>query len=142
MSGFDLQRFVDAQEGSYDRALAELYAGRKRSHWIWYVFPQIAGLGISSTSKAYAISGLPEARAYLEHPVLGPRLVECARVLTELPGSDPRAVFDHDAVKVHSCMTLFARASDEPVFREVLDQYYGRREDDGTLRELAKLGQA
>ena len=140
MSGdpFDLQRFVDAQEGgTYDGALAELRAGHKRGHWIWFVLPQIAGLGRSETSRYYALSGLDEARAYLAHPVLGPRLVECARALLELPGSDPVAVLGPvDAQKLQSSMTLFARAGDEPVFAEVLDRYFAGAEDDATLDRL------
>ncbi len=134
----DLQRFVDAQSGTYDRVLAELRAGRKSSHWMWFVFPQVAGLGRSATAQHYAISGLDEARAYLAHPVLGPRLVESAQALTELPGSDPVAVLGPvDAVKLRSSMTLFAHAApDEPVFRAVLEQYFGGVEDDATTSRL------
>jgi uncharacterized protein (DUF1810 family) len=134
---FDLERFVAAQRGSYDGALAELRAGRKRGHWIWFVFPQIAGLGFSSTAQRYAISGLDEARAYLAHPVLGPRLVESAQALLGLPGTDPVAVLGPvDAQKLRSSMTLFAQASDEPAFRQVLDRYYDGSEDDATLTRL------
>jgi uncharacterized protein (DUF1810 family) len=137
---FDLQRFVDAQDqgGTYDDALAELRARRKRSHWMWFVFPQVAGLGRSPTAQRYAISGLPEARAYLAHPVLGPRLRECARALTELAGNDAAAVLGPvDGMKLRSSMTLFARAApDEPVFRQVLDQYFGGAEDDATATRL------
>ncbi len=134
----DLQRFVDAQSGTYDRVLAELRAGRKSSHWMWFVFPQVAGLGRSATAQHYAISGLDEARAYLAHPVLGPRLVESAQALTELPGSDPVQVLGPvDAVKLRSSMTLFAHAApDEPVFRAVLDRYFGGAEDDATTSRL------
>jgi uncharacterized protein (DUF1810 family) len=134
---FDLERFVTAQRGTYDSALAELRAGRKRGHWMWFVFPQIAGLGFSSTAQHYAISGLDEARAYLAHPVLGPRLVEAARALLGLPGADPVAVLGSvDALKLRSSMTLFAQASDEPVFRQVLDKFYDGSEDDATLTRL------
>jgi uncharacterized protein (DUF1810 family) len=134
---FDLERFVTAQRGSYDGALAELRAGRKRGHWIWFVFPQIAGLGFSSTAQRYAISGLDEARAYLAHPVLGPRLVESAQALLGLPGTDPVAVLGPvDAQKLRSSMTLFAQACDEPAFRQVLDRYYDGSEDDATLTRL------
>ena len=137
---FDLQRFVDAQDsgGTYDQALAELRAGRKRSHWMWFVFPQIAGLGRSPTSQHFAIPGLPEAEAYLDHPVLGPRLRQCARVLTERRGTDAAEVFGAvDGQKLRSSMTLFARAApDEPVFRQVLEQYFGGREDEGTTSRL------
>jgi uncharacterized protein (DUF1810 family) len=131
---FDLQRFVTAQDGSYDRALAELRRGRKQSHWMWFVFPQIAGLGRSPTAQHYAISGLDEARAYLRHPTLGPRLKESARSLTELSSTDADAVLGPvDAVKLRSSMTLFARADpDEPVFRQVLDQYFAGEPDPAT----------
>ena len=134
----DLQRFVDAQSGTYDRALAELRAGRKTGHWMWFVFPQVAGLGRSATARHYAIADLDESRAHRAHPVLGPRLVECARALTELPGSDPVAVLGPvDAVKLRSSMTLFAHAApDEPVFRAVLEQYFGGVEDDATTSRL------
>jgi uncharacterized protein (DUF1810 family) len=136
---FDLERFVTAQDsgGTYAAALGELRGGRKRGHWMWFVFPQIAGLGVSSTARHYAISGLDEARAYLADPVLGPRLVEAARALTGLDGSDPVAVLGPvDAQKLRSSMTLFGRASDEPVFADVLRQYYGGAEDDATLSRL------
>jgi uncharacterized protein (DUF1810 family) len=134
----DLQRFVEAQEGVYEAALAELRAGGKRSHWMWFVFPQIAGLGRSPMAQRFAIGSLAEARAYLEHPVLGPRLRECAAALTALPGSDPAAVMGGiDAMKLRSSMTLFARADPgEPVFRDVLAQYFGGEEDPETDRRL------
>ena len=131
----DLQRFVDAQDGGvYGRALAELRAGQKRSHWMWFVFPQIAGLGRSPTAQLYAIGSLDEARAYLAHPVLGPRLIECASALLDIGSSDAEAVLGSiDAVKLRSSMTLFARADpDEPVFTGVLDRYFGGRADEAT----------
>jgi uncharacterized protein (DUF1810 family) len=135
-----LQRFVAAQDqgGTYETALAELRAGRKRGHWMWFVFPQIAGLGRSPTAQAYAIASLEEARAYLEHAVLGPRLNECARVLTELPGSSADDIFGAiDALKLRSSMTLFARAAPEnPGFGQVLDRYYGGAGDQATDRLL------
>jgi uncharacterized protein (DUF1810 family) len=135
-----LQRFVAAQDrgGTYETALAELRAGHKRGHWMWFVFPQIAGLGRSPTAQAYAIASLEEARAYLEHAVLGPRLNECARVLTELPGSSADDIFGAiDALKLRSSMTLFARAAPEnPVFGQVLDRYYGGGGDQATDRLL------
>jgi uncharacterized protein (DUF1810 family) len=137
---FDLQRFVDAQDagGTYDSALREVRAGAKRGHWMWFVFPQVAGLGQSPTSRRYAVSGLDEARAYLAHPVLGPRLRECARALTELAGTDARRVFGPvDAQKLQSSMTLFAQAApDEPAFGQVLDQYFGGELDEGTTSRL------
>jgi uncharacterized protein (DUF1810 family) len=134
-----LQRFLAAQDGgTYEQALAELRSGRKRSHWMWFVFPQLAGLGRSETARFYAIADLDEARAYLAHPVLGPRLVECARTLTDLDGRDAVAVFGGiDAQKLHSSMTLFARAApDEPVFPAVLGQYFDGALDDGTTSRL------
>jgi uncharacterized protein (DUF1810 family) len=136
----DLQRFVDAQDagGTYRQAVAELRAGRKRSHWMWFVFPQIAGLGRSATAQHYAISGPDEARAYLAHPVLGPRLRECAGVLTELRTENAEAVFGGiDAQKLRSSMTLFAAAApDEPVFARVLTQYFAGRPDPETISRL------
>ena len=135
----DLSRFLDAQAGgTYERALAELRAGRKQGHWIWFVLPQIAGLGRSPTAQHYAIADLAEARAYLAHPVLGPRLVECAQALTELPGRNPAAVLGPvDAMKLRSSMTLFAHADPaQPVFRAVLEQYFGGQEDDATTSRL------
>ncbi|WP_432573620.1 DUF1810 domain-containing protein [Kineococcus sp. SYSU DK005] len=128
---FDLQRFVEAQEGTYERALAEIAAGRKTSHWMWWVFPQVAGLGSSPTSQRYAVSGLPEAQAYLAHPVLGQRLRECARVLLDLPGRDPVAVFGEvDAAKLRSSMTLFAATDpEEPTFDAVLEGFFGGERD-------------
>ena len=137
---FDLERFVRAQDdgGTYEAAVAELRSGRKRSHWMWYVFPQVAGLGSSPMAQQFALSGLDEARAYLAHPVLGPRLVAAARALTGLPGGDPVAVFGPvDALKLRSSMTLFAHAAGgEPVFADVLAQYYGGAEDPATLSRI------
>lgn len=135
---YDLQRFVDAQAGTYDTALAELRAGRKHTHWMWFVLPQVAGLGRSSTAQRYALDGLDEARAYLAHPVLGPRLVECASAVAELPHADPVALMGSvDAVKLRSSMTLFARAAPQvPVFRTVLDRLFGSQEDAETLSRL------
>ena len=136
----DLARFVTAQDsgGTYAQALAELRRGRKTSHWMWFVFPQVAGLGRSSTARFFAVSGLPEAEAYLAHPVLGPRLLECAAALTELAESDPVRVFGPvDAMKLHSSMTLFTRAApDEPVFTAVLEQYFDGEPDQSTLDRL------
>jgi uncharacterized protein (DUF1810 family) len=137
---FDLERFVRAQDdgGTYEAAVAELRSGRKRGHWMWFVFPQVAGLGSSPMAQQFAVSGLDEARAYLAHPVLGPRLVGAARALTGLPGHDPVAVLGPvDALKLRSSMTLFARAADgEPVFADVLAQYYGGDEDAATLSRI------
>jgi uncharacterized protein (DUF1810 family) len=135
---FDLRRFVDAQTHTYDQALAELRAGEKRTHWMWFVFPQIAGLGHSGMAQRFAITGLDEARAYLAHPTLGRRLVESARALTDLDTADAgRVLGPVDAQKLRSSMTLFAHAApDEPVFREVLDHYFDGTEDDATTSRL------
>jgi uncharacterized protein (DUF1810 family) len=137
---FDLQRFVDAQDagGTYGRALDELRRGRKTSHWMWFVLPQVEGLGRTPTAQRYALAGLEEARAYLAHPVLGPRLRACAQALLDLPGGDPVAVLGEvDAMKLRSCMTLFARAApQEPLFGQVLDTYYGGQEDEATTARL------
>jgi uncharacterized protein (DUF1810 family) len=135
-----LQRFAEAQDegGTYERALAELRAGRKTSHWIWFVFPQIAGLGQSAMSCRYAISSMDEARAYLEHPVLGPRLVESSRALLGHTGPSAQDVLGEiDAVKLRSSMTLFARAKpEETVFAQVLERYFDGEMDEATLRCL------
>src|SRR5260370_32031678 len=125
---YNLERFVTAQNagGSYDRALEELRRGRKTSHWIWYVFPQIAGLGQSQMSRTYAIASLAEAKAYLKDPVLGPRLIECAGVVASAQAQTAEQIFGGiDAQKLHSSMTLFLRAvPTEPVFTQVLDRYF------------------
>jgi uncharacterized protein (DUF1810 family) len=136
-----LERFVAAQDagGTYDAALAELRAGAKRGHWMWFVFPQIAGLGLSPTARRYAIGSLAQARAYLEHPVLGPRLRACAAALAELDGPDDpeRILGGIDALKLRSSMTLFARAAPgESVFTSVLARYYGGALDDATLARI------
>ena len=133
----DLGRFVEAQAGGvHERALAELRDGRKRSHWMWFVFPQIAGLGRSETARRYAIGSLEEARAYLDHPVLGPRLRESARALLDIGATDAVAVLGSvDAMKLRSSMTLFARAAPgEPAFAAVLDRYFGGEADAATDR--------
>jgi uncharacterized protein (DUF1810 family) len=136
----DLHRFVEAQDSSgvYDRALAELRGGRKRGHWMWFVFPQIAGLGSSPTARHYAIADLDEARRYLADPVLGPRLRECARAVAELDTADAADVLGSiDALKLRSSMTLFALADpDEPVFRAVLDRYFDGAFDEGTTSRV------
>jgi uncharacterized protein (DUF1810 family) len=137
---YDLERFVMAQDarGTYASAVAELRAGHKVTHWMWFVFPQIAGLGMSEMSRRYAISSLDEARLYLAHPILGERLRECARVLTELDGKTADDVFGHvDAIKLRSSMTLFARAAPEdPLFAGVLDRYFDGAADDATDARL------
>ena len=137
---FDLERFRTAQAGVYDRALTELRAGHKRGHWIWFVFPQVRGLGSSEMSRRYAIGSLPEARAYLADPTLGPRLRECCEALEALgDGTDIGAVMGGiDALKLRSSMTLFALADPtEPLFRRVLERWYGGERDGATVRLLA-----
>ncbi len=135
-----LDRFVAAQNqaDTFATAVAELRAGAKRSHWMWFVFPQIAGLGQSPTSRRYAIASLEQARAYLAHPVLGPRLIECARILCELEGKTAQDIFGGiDAIKLRSSMTLFARADpSNPVFGQVLGAYFGGVPDQATERLL------
>ena len=136
---FDLQRFVDAQARVYHTVTEELRDGRKRSHWIWFVFPQIAGLGSSPTAARYAISSLDEARAYLAHAVLGPRLRECARLVTQVEDRSITQIFGSpDDLKLRSSMTLFARAtSDNDDFVGVLEKYYGGEEDPLTAARLS-----
>jgi len=141
MSGtdpFDLQRFVGAQAGSFATALGEIRAGRKRSHWIWFIFPQVRGLGVSSTSQHYGISGIAEARAYLEHPVLGPRLLQCTEALLALEGRNASAIMPYpDDLKLRSSMTLFERAAGSgSVFSRVLDEFYEGRRDERTIELL------
>ena len=136
----DLERFVRAQEhgGTYERALSELHRGRKQTHWMWFVFPQVAGLGSSPMAQRYAITSLREAQAFVAHPVLGPRLVASATALVELTSDDPvRVVGAVDSLKLRSSMTLFERAApDQPVFRAVLEQYFGGEPDPATLSRL------
>ena len=135
---YELKRFVDAQDGVYEQACAELRAGRKRSHWMWFVFPQIRGLGSSPTAARFAISGMEEARAYLEHPVLGPRLQECTGIVVGVEGRSVEEIFGYpDDLKFHSSMTLFAKAAAEAgVFGEALEKYFGGEMDRGTLERI------
>jgi uncharacterized protein (DUF1810 family) len=137
---FDLNRFVQAQEEIYPRALAEIRRGQKRSHWMWFIFPQIDGLGYSSTARFYAIKSKGEARAYLDHPLLGKRLVECCEALLKITGKSADEIFDYpDDLKLRSSMTLFASISQpRSVFSRVLDQYYSGQPDDQTLELLEK----
>jgi uncharacterized protein (DUF1810 family) len=139
---FDLERFVSAQRHAYDDALVELRRGRKTGHWIWFVFPQVAGLGRSAMSQLYAIGSLEEAVAYLAHPVLGPRLRQCASALLEHRGRTAESILGGiDAMKVRSSMTLFHRAApDERVCAEVLDAFYAGVPDAATDRLLATSG--
>ena len=134
-----LQRFLDAQDGVYEQALAELRAGRKRTHWMWFVFPQIAGLGHSSTAVYYAIADRTEAQSYLAHPLLGARLAECAQALLGVTGRTAHEILGSpDDLKLRSSMTLFAQvAGPDSVFRRVLERYYGGEADARTLDLLA-----
>jgi uncharacterized protein (DUF1810 family) len=137
---FDLARFVTAQDGSYAQALAELRAGRKRSHWIWYVLPQLRGLGLSAMAERYGLSGLAEARAYLVHPVLGPRLRECVAAMLAHPGRSAHDMLGEiDALKFRSCLTLFAGADRAgSVFEQALSRFYAGRPCAPTLQRLAE----
>jgi len=137
---YDLARFISAQEGVYGRALAELREGLKRSHWMWYIFPQIDGLGHSPTTRLYSIKSLEEARQYLTHPVLGTRLVECAEAVLAVQGQSASDIFGHpDDWKLQSSMTLFELvAGPQSVFERVLDKYYQGKRDARTLQIVGK----
>jgi uncharacterized protein (DUF1810 family) len=138
---FNLRRFLTAQERDYPRALAELRAGEKRSHWMWYIFPQAEGLGFSATARLYAIKSAEEARAYLAHAVLGERLRECASALLQVEGRSARQIMGSpDDLKLRSSATLFAAVSPpDSVFERLLHQYFGGQRDERTL-ELLGLG--
>ncbi len=141
---YELERFTAAQDRIYRTVLAELKSGQKRTHWMWFIFPQIDGLGFTPTSIRYAIKSVAEARAYLDHPVLGPRLVECAEAVLAVEGRSASAIFGYpDDMKLRSSMTLFAHVAEEPqpVFARVLDKYYTGEKDNKTLRILAGLEQ-
>jgi uncharacterized protein (DUF1810 family) len=135
---YDLNRFVEAQERVYDQVCAELEDGHKRGHWMWYIFPQIEGLGHSPTAVRFAISSLDEAAAYLRHPLLGPRLVDCTELVNRVTGIGIREIFGYpDYLKFRSCMTLFARAADDDaVFRTALRKYFDGEEDPMTVERL------
>lgn len=135
---FDLQRFVDAQAGVIDRVREELGRGRKASHWMWFVFPQIEGLGFSPMAQRYAVNSLAEARAYLAHPVLGPRLRELTAVVIAVPNRTAHEIFGSpDDIKFRSCLTLFAEAAPgELVFRKALERFYDGETDQATLERL------
>jgi uncharacterized protein (DUF1810 family) len=136
---YNLTRFVQAQKADYDQALGEIRSGRKRTHWMWYVFPQFHGLGFSSTSQFYSIKSLAEAKAYLEHPILGPRLLECAEAAAGIEGRSATGIFGSpDDLKLRSCATLFAAVLPEgSVFDRLLAKFFGGRPDDRTLQLLA-----
>jgi uncharacterized protein (DUF1810 family) len=140
----DLNRFVQAQQGVYERALSEVKSGRKRSHWVWYIFPQFDGLGFSAMSKRYAIKSIAEAKAYLNHPILGSRLIECVEAALSVEG---RSVYESfgspDDMKLKSCATLFAYVSPEgSVFEQLLDKFFNGDRDQTTLNLLANSSQA
>ena len=136
-ASFDLDRFVAAQDPVYARVCAELAAGAKASHWMWFVFPQLRGLGRSATADHFGIAGRAEAEAYLRHPVLGERLRECTRLVLAVRGRNATGIFGTpDDMKFHSSMTLFAEVSDEPLFAEALARYFGCRRDARTLQML------
>jgi len=139
---FDLQRFVEAQKRNYDDAFAELRAGRKTSHWMWYVFPQIAGLGSSAMAQTYAIGSLAEAKAYLAHPLLGPRLRECVAAVNAVSGRTAHEIFGSpDDFKFRSSLTLFAEAApDQPLFGQALAAYFAGEPDPRTLAALERAG--
>ncbi|PIT00498.1 calpastatin [Bradyrhizobium nitroreducens] len=138
---FDLERFVRAQNPVYRDVQGELVRGRKQSHWMWFVFPQIAGLGFSAMSQRYAIGSRAEARAYLAHPVLGARLIECTSLVLAIQGRSINAILGTpDDAKFQSSMTLFGAVSDQPVFGEALDRYFAGERDAATLEILATLG--
>ncbi len=140
MDPFQLDRFVLAQQSSYEQARAELRNGRKRSHWIWFIFPQIAGLGHSEMSHRYAISSAEEATAYHTHSLLGPRLTECTTLVTEVMGRSISDIFGQpDDLKFHSCMTLFASVTHDDVFAQALRKYFGGRRDRLTLERLQQI---
>jgi uncharacterized protein (DUF1810 family) len=138
---FDLNRFTSAQEGIYETALAELKTGRKRTHWMWFIFPQIDGLGYSSTTKYYAIKSIAEARQYLQHPLLGPRLLECAAAVLAIEGRNISEIFGYpDDLKLKSSMTLFASvAGPDSLFARVLEKYYRGERDARTLQLLERF---
>ena len=140
MSNHDLERFLTAQQRNYETALAELKRGQKDSHWMWYIFPQLQGLGESATSQYYAIKNRQEAQDYLNHPLLGQRLITSAQTLLDLKNRTAHEVFGYpDDLKLESCMTLFAAISTHPVFADVLDKYYAGARDSRTLHLLENL---
>lgn len=139
MGDYNLQRFLDAQQGDYEHALAEVRNGRKYSHWIWYIFPQLKGLGMSYNSQYYGISDKEEAEAYLVHPILGERLREITSAFLQLKGKTAQDVFGAlDAMKVLSCMTLFNEVAPDGLFQQVIDRYYQGKTDEMTKRMLDK----
>ncbi len=140
---YALDRFITAQRGTFDRALGEIRAGRKHSHWMWYIFPQLRGLGQSNVAWYYGIEDLDEAKAYLEHPVLGQRLREITQTALDLSETDPMKVFGWpDNMKFRSCMTLFAQISEDDLFARALEKFFAGQEDSMTLELLKRKGKA
>ena len=139
MNEYDLQRFVDAQDRVWDTVRAELKAGKKRTHWMWFVFPQLAGLGLSATAQHFAIADITEATLYLEHEILGPRLLQAAKLVAKVEGKSAGEIFGYpDDLKLHSSITLFAEAAPgTEVFGKVLDKYFSGKPDEQTLDLLA-----
>jgi uncharacterized protein (DUF1810 family) len=138
---YHLQRFVDAQAAVYSQVVAELRQGRKRSHWMWFIFPQLAGLGFSAMAERYAIASCAEAEAYVAHEVLGARLIECTRLVLDVSGKQIRDILGSpDDMKFRSSMTLFGEVSDDPIFAEAIAKYYRDGKDQATLDILARLG--
>lgn len=137
-----LQRFIEAQKNDFEIALSEIKSGRKRSHWMWYIFPQIHGLGFSETSKFYSIKNLEEAEEYLRHPVLGKRLIEISKALLDLPSNDAHAIFGSpDDIKLRSSATLFASLPEaDPVFQSLLEKFFYGEKDENTLAIINKEG--
>ena len=134
-SEYNLERFIDAQEASYEIALSEITSGRKKSHWMWYIFPQVQGLGFSETSKFYAIKDIGEAKAFLEHPILGERLVRICNALLHLESDNAHNIFGSpDDLKLRSSMTLFSSLNINPVFQKLLEKFFNGIKDDKTLQ--------
>ena len=137
---YDLERFVEAQAADYARALSELRAGQKRSHWMWYIFPQVDGLGQSPMSRRYSIKSAAEARAYLDHPLLGARLRECFTVVNDVQGRSAHQIFGSpDDMKLRSCATLFASVSVDEIFERVLEKFFDGEADEETVRRLGVM---
>jgi uncharacterized protein (DUF1810 family) len=135
---YDLNRFLEAQETKYNEALSEIKKGKKQSHWMWFIFPQIAGLGFSDYNVFYAIKNMEEASQYLQHPILGKRLIEISKAVLEITGKTANEIFGKpDDRKLQSCMTLFAKIkSTDPIFQKILDQYYQGNKDEKTIQLL------
>jgi len=135
-----LERFIEAQKTDYETALSEIKKGKKRTHWMWYIFPQVQGLGFSETSRYYAIKDINEAEEFLKHPVLGPRLLKICKELLQLPSNDAHSIFGSpDDLKLKSSMTLFSSLNIDPVFDAVLDKFFNGTKDSSTLQIIKKI---